>query len=48
MRGVSAITAGIIPEDDIPAIKDMRMQAVFGREVPATDIVAAIRKLAER
>ncbi len=37
------LAGGIIPEDDIPAIKQMGVKEVFGPGTPTSDIVSYIR-----
>jgi methylmalonyl-CoA mutase C-terminal domain/subunit len=37
------IAGGIIPEDDIPALQQMGIKAVFGPGTPTTDIVKFIQ-----
>ena len=46
MKDVVVVAGGIIPEDDIPALREMGIRAVFGPGTPLADIVAAIRELA--
>jgi methylmalonyl-CoA mutase C-terminal domain/subunit len=43
---VIVVAGGIIPEDDIPALKKMGIKAVFGPGTPTSEIVEAIKKLA--
>ncbi len=38
------LAGGIIPEDDIPAIKQMGVKKVFGPGTPTSDIVSYIRQ----
>ncbi len=38
------LAGGIIPEDDIPAIKQMGVREVFGPGTPTSDIVSYIRQ----
>lgn len=38
------LAGGIIPEDDIPAIKQMGVKEVFGPGTPTSDIVSYIRQ----
>ena len=39
-----AIAGGIIPDDDIPALKQMGIKGVFGPGTPTTKIVEFIKK----
>jgi methylmalonyl-CoA mutase C-terminal domain/subunit len=45
MKDVVVVAGGIIPEDDVPALKEMGIRAVFGPGTPTADIAAAIKKL---
>jgi len=45
MANVIVVAGGIIPEDDIPALKKMGIKAVFGPGTKTGDIVATIKKL---
>jgi methylmalonyl-CoA mutase C-terminal domain/subunit len=45
MGNVVVVAGGIIPEDDIPALKKMGINAVFGPGTPTSDIVKSIKKL---
>jgi methylmalonyl-CoA mutase C-terminal domain/subunit len=45
MKDVAVVAGGIIPEDDVPALKKMGIKAIFGPGTPTADIVAAIREL---
>jgi len=45
MDNVIVIAGGIIPEDDIPALKKMGIKAVFGPGTHTSAIVEAIKKL---
>jgi methylmalonyl-CoA mutase C-terminal domain/subunit len=47
MSDVIVVAGGIIPEEDIPALKEMGIRAFFGPGTPTADIVAAIRELVE-
>ena len=47
MKDVIVVAGGIIPEDDIPTLKEMGIRAVFGPGTPTADIVAAICELVE-
>jgi methylmalonyl-CoA mutase C-terminal domain/subunit len=46
MKDVIVVAGGIIPEDDIPALREMGVRAVFGPGTPLADIVTEIQKLA--
>jgi methylmalonyl-CoA mutase C-terminal domain/subunit len=46
MANVIVIAGGIIPEDDIPALKKMGIKAVFGPGTKMADIIDTIKKLA--
>ena len=46
MKDVVVVAGGIIPEDDIPALKEMGIKAVFGPGTSTADIAASIRELA--
>jgi methylmalonyl-CoA mutase C-terminal domain/subunit len=41
---VLVIAGGIIPEDDIPALQQMGIKAVFGPGTPTSDIISFIQK----
>lgn len=41
---VEVIAGGIIPEEDIPALKQIGVKAVFGPGTPLSDIVDFVRK----
>jgi methylmalonyl-CoA mutase C-terminal domain/subunit len=41
---VLVIAGGIIPEDDIPALQQMGVKAVFGPGTPTGDVIGFIRK----
>ena len=43
LRDVLVVAGGIIPEDDIPALKEMGIKAVFGPGTSTTDIVDFIK-----
>jgi methylmalonyl-CoA mutase C-terminal domain/subunit len=45
MDNVKVVAGGIIPEDDIPALKKMGIKDVFGPGTKTTDIAATIKKL---
>jgi methylmalonyl-CoA mutase C-terminal domain/subunit len=45
MDGIIVIAGGIIPEDDIPALKKMGVKAVFGPGTATTEIVESVKKL---
>jgi methylmalonyl-CoA mutase C-terminal domain/subunit len=45
MKDVVVVAGGIIPEDDIPALKEMGIRAVFGPGTPTADIVERIKGL---
>jgi len=47
MDNVIVVAGGIIPEEDIPALEKAGIKAVFGPGTPTSDIVGAIKKLAE-
>ncbi len=47
MENVIVVAGGIIPEEDIPALEKAGIKAVFGPGTPTSDIVGAIKKLAE-
>jgi methylmalonyl-CoA mutase, C-terminal domain len=44
MREVVVFAGGIIPDDDLPALKEIGVTAVFGPGTSTQDIVAAIRE----
>jgi methylmalonyl-CoA mutase C-terminal domain/subunit len=46
MKDVIVVAGGIIPEDDIPALREMGIRAVFGPGARLADIVSSIRALA--
>jgi methylmalonyl-CoA mutase C-terminal domain/subunit len=45
MKDIIVIAGGIIPEEDIPALKKIGVKAFFGPGTPTTEIVQSIRKL---
>lgn len=45
MSNVIVVAGGIIPEDDIPALKKMGIRAVFGPGTKTGDIAETIKKL---
>ncbi len=45
MQDVIVVAGGIIPEDDVPALEEMGVKAVFGPGMPTTEIADAIKKL---
>jgi methylmalonyl-CoA mutase C-terminal domain/subunit len=45
MGKVIVVAGGIIPEEDIPALKKMGIKAVFGPGTPTDNIVETIKKL---
>jgi len=45
MANVIVVAGGIIPEDDIPALKKMGIKAIFGPGAKTADIAEAISKL---
>ncbi len=47
MANVTVVAGGIIPEDDIPALKKMGIKTVFGPGTKTGDIAKAIKKLLE-
>ena len=44
MTDTLVIAGGIIPEDDIPALQQMGVKAVFGPGTPTHDIVSFIQE----
>jgi methylmalonyl-CoA mutase C-terminal domain/subunit len=46
MKDVIVVAGGIIPEDDVPALREIGIKAVFGPGTPTADIIASIRELA--
>ena len=44
MGNVLVIAGGIIPEDDIPALQQADVKAVFGPGTPTSDIINFIQK----
>jgi methylmalonyl-CoA mutase C-terminal domain/subunit len=42
---VLVVAGGIIPEDDIPALRQIGIKAVFGPGTPTSEIVESIRNL---
>ena len=47
MSNVTVVAGGIIPENDIPALKKMGIKTVFGPGTKTGDIAKAIKKLLE-
>ena len=45
MTGVAVVAGGIIPEDDIPTLKQMGVKAVYGPGTPTAEIADSIKKL---
>jgi methylmalonyl-CoA mutase C-terminal domain/subunit len=45
LTNVIVVAGGIIPKDDIPALKKMGIKAVFGPGAKTAEIVEAISKL---
>jgi methylmalonyl-CoA mutase C-terminal domain/subunit len=45
LNNIIVIAGGIIPEDDIPALKKMGIKDVFGPGTKTSDIAKAIKKL---
>ena len=45
MADVAVVAGGIIPEEDIPALKKMGVKAVFGPGAPTAEIIDSIKKL---
>ena len=45
MTSVIVVAGGIIPEDDIPALKKMGIKAIFGPGAKTGDIAETIKKL---
>jgi len=45
MGNVVVVAGGIIPEDDIPALQQIGIRAIFGPGSYTSDIIEAIRKL---
>jgi methylmalonyl-CoA mutase C-terminal domain/subunit len=45
MANVTLVAGGIIPEDDIPALKKMGIKVVFGPGTKTVDIAESIKKL---
>jgi methylmalonyl-CoA mutase C-terminal domain/subunit len=45
MDNIIVIAGGIIPEDDIPALKKMGIKAIFGPGAKTSEIAEAIKKL---
>lgn len=45
LQDVIVVAGGIIPDDDIPALKKMGIKAVFGPGTPTQEIAEAIEKL---
>ncbi|TAK33831.1 MAG: cobalamin B12-binding domain-containing protein [Chloroflexota bacterium] len=46
LNDVPVIAGGIIPDDDIPALKELGIKSVFGPGTPGQAIVAAVRESA--
>jgi methylmalonyl-CoA mutase C-terminal domain/subunit len=46
--GNIVVAGGIIPEDDIPALNEMGIQAVFGPGTRTSEIAEAIKKLVKK
>ena len=47
MTGVVVFAGGIIPEGDIPAVREMGISAVFGPGASLEEIVQAVRGAVE-
>ena len=47
LSDVPVIGGGIIPDDDIPALKEIGIKAVFGPGTPGQAIIAAVREAAQ-
>ena len=45
LGNVIVVAGGIIPEDDIPALEQMGVKAVFGPGAKTTDIAETVKKL---
>jgi len=45
MSNVVVVAGGIIPEDDIPALQQIGIRAIFGPGTYTSDIVNAVKKL---
>jgi methylmalonyl-CoA mutase C-terminal domain/subunit len=45
MKDVIVVAGGIIPEEDIPALKEMGIRAIFGPGTPTPEIAETVRKL---
>ena len=44
---ISLIAGGIIPAEDLPALKQMGVKAIFQPETPTSEIVAFVKNLIE-
>lgn len=44
MSEIAVFIGGIIPNDDVPKLKDMGILEVFGPGTPTTDIISVIRE----
>ena len=44
MGDVLVVTGGIIPDEDVPALKEMGIQGIFGPGTPTDEIVGFIRE----
>ena len=44
MDDVLVVTGGIIPDEDVPALKEMGIQGIFGPGTPTDEIVDFIRE----
>ena len=44
MGDVLVVTGGIIPDEDVPALKEMGIQGIFGPGTPTDEIVDFIRE----
>lgn len=49
-EGVSipVVVGGVIPKQDVPVLKAMGVEAVFGQEHPLDEVVAGVLKIAEQ
>jgi methylmalonyl-CoA mutase cobalamin-binding domain/chain len=44
---VLVVVGGVIPDEDIPALRELGVAAVFPQETPPAEIVAGLRRLVE-
>lgn len=47
LSDVPVVLGGIIPDDDVPRLREMGVAAVFGPGTPMSEVVRTIKRLAE-